>query len=344
MAKTRIIFLSDIHLSSKTLYDDLEHPAWYSPEKHEDRLVGFLKDYVLAKKDDIKDVVLLGDVFNTWVCPADVRPPTYANIITSNGPVVSKLKEIIGSGINLFYINGNHDFDLRPREIQQRIEGIRPIRYYRSGRTHAEHGHQYDIYNRPDFISDPGFGRPIGYFISRLMASGDEGGFSLLDLPAYLDDVLEAAFTSQNIFQSIIEAVAERANMRDDSKITMPRGIKITVSEVKQRYGGLSEVYSKRELLSDLYGRRYLHGPADRICARNDFNTVIFGHTHNALIDKDWFLVEDRIYANGGAWCKDRAYCVEIERSDDPDVPKKVSLLRISDDGTVAERTTEELE
>ena len=343
MAKTRRIFLSDIHLSSSELYQLKKPSTWYLPEKHQARLLGFLDGYVLAGKGEIKDVILLGDIFNTWICPADMRPPTYASIVRSNRAVIAAFKRIIRSGINLFYVNGNHDFDLRREEIQARIEGIRAVKYYRSGRIHAEHGHRHDIYNRPDFISDPAFGRPIGYFISRLTATAGEEGPTLLDLPAYLDDVLEAADTSQTIFASIIEAMAERAGMQDSHTITLPERRKLTVAEVKERYERLSAVYSIRELVSDLYERRYLHASADRLCAQQDFNIVVFGHTHNALVDKDWFLVEHRIYANTGSWCKDKAYCVEIDKSPAPEAPIVVRLLRIGDDGVVLNRTCEQL-
>ena len=343
MAKTRRIFLSDIHMSSAELYQRKKLSTWYLPEKHQARLLGFLNGYVLAGKEEIKDVILLGDIFNTWVCPANMRPPTYASIIKSNGDVIAAFRRIIRSGINIFYVNGNHDFDLRPDEIQARIKGIRPVKYYRSGRIHAEHGHRHDIYNRPDFISDPAFGRPIGYFISRLTATAGAKGPTLLDLPAYLDDLLEAAATSQTIFASIVEAMAERAGMQDSDTITMPEGRKLTVAEVKQRYERLSTVYSISELINDLYERRYLHASADRLCARHNFNTVIFGHTHNALVDKDWFLVEDRIYANTGSWCKEKAYCVEIDKSPAPEVPITVCAMQIGDEGAIKNRTCEQL-
>lgn len=316
MAKTKRIFISDIHLSSQELYDDPQKPAWYDPEKHNSRLLGFLDNYVIQNQENIKDLVLLGDVFNTWVCPANKKPPTYNQIFTANKPVIQKFKAIIKAGISIFYINGNHDFDLRPEIIEKAVKGLKAIKFYRTGRIHAEHGQQYDIYNKADYVTDPAYGRPIGYFISRLVTSINSGGFGLLDLPAYLDDLLEAALTPQNIFSSIIEGLAERAGMKDNDTIVMPDRKKISIETLKKRYEKLDEIYSLSELVGDLYHRRYLNGPADRLCQKYDFNVVVFGHTHNAMIDKDFFLVKDRIYANTGSWCKDNAYCVEIDKSD----------------------------
>ena len=245
--------------------------------------------------------------------------------------------------MGLFFTNGNHDFDLTPAEIENNINGIRAIKYYRTGRVHAEHGNRFDIYNKPDFITDPAYGRPIGYYISRLVASAGGREIGILDLPNFIDDIIEAAVTEQNIFSSIIEGLSERANMGDKDSIRMPNNKEITIAELKERYERLSYVYNKRELIVDLYQRRYLNGPADRLCQKYDFNVVVFGHTHNAMIDKDYFLVEDRIYANTGSWCKDNAYCVEIDKSPRPGRPVKVNLYTVNPDGSVKRQGTEKV-
>ena len=337
MARTRRIFISDIHLSSQALYDDPRQPAWFDPPVHAPRLLGFMEDYILAHQSRIKDVILLGDIFNTWVCPARQVPPTYRQIFTANRAVLQKLKAIVKAGIGLFYIHGNHDFDLAPQQLLKAIPGIKPIKYYRTGRMHAEHGHHFDIFNKPDFITDPAHGRPIGYYISRLVTSINGSGYGLLDLPTYLDDVIEAALTPQNIFSSIIEGLAERAGMQDDDQIKMPLKKHVSIAWLKDRFARLENVYTKAELIRDLYGRRYLHGWADRICRKYDLNIVVFGHTHNALIDKDFFLVDDRIYANTGSWCKPKAYAVEIDKRSKSTQPIQVMLHQIDAAGGIAQ-------
>jgi UDP-2,3-diacylglucosamine pyrophosphatase LpxH len=336
MARTRRIFISDVHLSSQALYDHPQKPAWYDPQVHAPRLLGFMEKYILAHQARIKDVILLGDIFNTWVCPARQSPPTYRQIFTANRAVVQKLKAIVKAGIGLFFIHGNHDFDVTAHDLIRAIPGIKPIKYYRTGRIHAEHGHRFDIFNKPDFITDPAHGRPIGYYISRLVTSIDGSGYGLLDLPTYLDDVIEAALTPQNIFSSIIEGLAERAGMKSNDKIKMPQQKHITIDALKQRFARLEHVYTKSELIRDLYGRRYLHGCADRICRKYDFNIVVLGHTHNALIDKDFFLVDDRIYANTGSWCKPNAYTVEIDKRSRSGEPIRVMLHQIDTSGGIA--------
>ncbi|MCK5347667.1 MAG: metallophosphoesterase, partial [Candidatus Heimdallarchaeota archaeon] len=315
MSKTKRLFISDIHLSSEEIYKNHPDISWFKPDRHKQRLRKFIDNTIIAKKNNVKDVILLGDIFNTWICPASIPPPSYQEIFKANQDILDKFQEIVTNDISLFYTNGNHDFDLMPPEIENRINGIRAIKYYRTGRIHAEHGNRFDIYNKPDFVTDPAYGKPIGYFISRLVATAGGREIGILDLPNFIDDIIEAAVTDQNIFSSIIEGLAERVNMGDEDPILLPNERKITIGKLKERYEKLSDVYNKRELIADLFQRRYLNGPADRLCQKYDFNIVVFGHTHNAMIDKDYFLVEDRIYANTGSWCKDKAYCVEIDKN-----------------------------
>lgn len=341
MSKTKRLFISDIHLSSEEIYKNHPDISWFKPDRHKQRLLKFIDNTIIAKKNNVKDVILLGDIFNTWICPASIPPPSYQEIFKANQDIINKFQDILTNDISLFYTNGNHDFDLMPAEIENRINGIRAIKYYRTGRIHAEHGNRFDIYNKPDFVTDPAYGKPIGYFISRLVASAGGREIGILDLPSFIDDIIEAAVTEQNIFSSIIEGLAERVNMGDEDPIEMPNGKKITIGELKVRYEKLSDVYNKRELIADLFQRRYLNGPADRLCQKYDFNIVVFGHTHNAMIDKDYFLVEDRIYANTGSWCKDKAYCVEIDKSPRASGKVRVNLYSVRDDGSLKRKATE---
>ena len=337
MPKTTRYFISDIHLSSQKLYDN--DYSWFKVPKHKDRLINFIDANILADSA-AKDVVLLGDIFNTWVCPAQIVPPSYTDIFEANREILSKFGEIIENGINLFYVNGNHDFDLREEEIRAAIKGIVPIRTYRSGRLHAEHGHRFDdIFNKPDYFCDPAFGRPIGYVISRLVTSFTTSGYSLIDLPMHLDDIVEAAVSDQNIYETIIEGLAERAEMTDSDVIAMPYGNDLSIREAKVRYRKLEQKYSFSEFVRELWDRSALGWHADRLCSKEDVNVVIFGHSHKALIDKDFFLVRDRIYANTGSWCKQNAYCVAVQKGE----TTNVSLLAVDLQGRIAKSTQESI-
>lgn len=315
MAKSKRFFVSDVHLSSQLRYDAGD--AWFRPNKHKARLVNFLKNEILAKAAGIKDLILLGDLFDNWVCPADVIPPTYKQIFAANKDIIDVLKKISNKQIGLFYINGNHDFDLTADEIQKVIPKVIVVRsYLGAGRTHAEHGHLHTLFNVMDYRSDPAFGRPIGYFISRLVAS--IGGHGIADVLRHLDDILEAVFTPQTLASSIIEALAERAGMKGDAKIIMPKGESpISIDEVKDKYKDLNSHFgffeAAERVSRDIGG---LGGAADKLSKKMAYNVVLFGHTHKAMLDKDWVFVEDRIYANTGAWCIEQAHCAEVDKVD----------------------------
>lgn len=351
MAKTKRIFLSDIHLGTKQLYE--KAVARYNPDKHRTRLVNFIQNNVLAKADQMKDVVLLGDIFDTWTCLPDLEPPTYKKMFEDNPEEMQVFKGIVEKGINLFYVHGNHDFDLNPSELETAIPGIRVIRsYLGAGRSHAEHGHHHTLFSEIDFFSDPAFGRPIGYFVARAATKTHHRGSSLSDIISYLDDVIEVALTPQTLASSIIEAITERAGMNDNSTFTMPRRANappdaslptVTVREVKARYAAFADRYGTSELRKRIYDELTKLGrAADSLCKEHSYNVVVFGHTHKATLDKDSILTEDRIYANSGAWCEEEAHCVEIDKGPLSST-LRVRLHRVDMAGKIVDTKVEEL-
>ena len=166
------IFISDIHLGDDARYTDPvpDRRARFFPSKHRDRLLYFLEKQIIPEKNNIKDLVLLGDIFDTWVCPFDALPPTYDSIFCSqeNKPVLDSLRQIAASNINLCYVNGNHDYDLTDTKIQKAIPGIitKPEGYedVELG-LYAEHGHRFTLFNQsyPDVAN----GLPIGACAAR---------------------------------------------------------------------------------------------------------------------------------------------------------------------------------
>ena len=122
------IFISDIHLGDDARYWDPipDRRARFFPSEHRDRLLNFLDKQIVAEKDNVKDLVLLGDVFDTWVCPFDALPPTYDSIFGSqeNKPILDRLRQIAASNTNLCYVNGNHDYELTDAQLQAAIPGI----------------------------------------------------------------------------------------------------------------------------------------------------------------------------------------------------------------------------
>ena len=70
----------------------------------------------------------------------------------------------------------------------------------------------------------------------------------------------------------------------------------------------------------------------DRLAAKKDFKIVIFGHTHKARIDKDSFLVADRIYGITGCWSQKKAHCIIVD--EDKKAKVTVKLCKVGNSGS----------
>jgi len=179
---------------------------------------------------------------------------------------------------------------------------------------HAEHGHAQTLYNRPDWRNDPAHGRPMGYFIARLVRSAPGDARSFRDFAAYLDDLLEALITGTTLSSSIIEALAERAGV---DAVVLPDGSRVTIEELQERYAHAGGSPGAIELARRIREETHLGGTADRLARDDGHRVVLLGHTHSAELDKDTWFVDDRIYGNCGSWCDESAHGIELEARDD---------------------------
>ena len=329
------IFISDIHLGDDPRYNDPvpERRARFFPSEHRDRLLNFLEKQVVADEDNVKDLVLLGDVFDTWVCPFDALPPTYDSIFDSqeNKPILDSLRQIAASKVNLCYVNGNHDYDLTDARLQAAIPGIvtKPESYDDTELgLHAEHGHRFTLFNQsyPE-VAD---GLPIGYPITRLAEhlGGYIRGFK--DLIGYLDEAFDMVTGRLNIFEAIIEGLAERAGAE---QIIMSGQETISVDQVKSLYKNLEYHDQPFKVGRKLANEGDLEIFGDRLSEQHGYKVVVLGHTHAAKIDKDSLFVKDRVYVNSGNWCGKEAHCVVVEPGNNGKT--KASLLAIDEAGEI---------
>ncbi|MGD8256499.1 MAG: metallophosphoesterase [Desulfobacterales bacterium] len=331
MDRTKRIFISDIHLSSRERYNAPEESkrARFNPKKHQARLVNFLNKTVLEKEDEIKDLVLVGDIFDDWVCPPDEPPPTFAEIFQSNPEVMGALRAIASSQINLYCLFGNHDHGLKKAEIQLEIPFVIFQKSYDDPqlKLHAEHGNQHVLFNKSH--SGIANGRPIGYFITRL--TEHLGGYvrRFHDLISYSDDAVEWAAGKSNFFVSMLEALAERAGVNEI--VMNSKGRKLSIEKIKNMYEPLAEKYSLFSTIRKLMEEGELERLGDRLSAKKGYEVVIFGHTHKAKIDKDSLFVADRIYANTGCWSQKKAHCVIVDVN--ADEKATVNLCRVENSG-----------
>jgi UDP-2,3-diacylglucosamine pyrophosphatase LpxH len=341
MAATKRIFISDIHLSSEERYNAplKSKRARFSPADHQARLINFLNKTIMKKEAEIKDLVLVGDIFDDWVCPPDEAPPTFDDIFQSNPEIMDALRAIAKSKINLYYLPGNHDVGLAENKIRSEIPSLIFQKTYDDTglKLHAEHGNQYVLFNRS--YSKIANGRPIGYFITRL--SEHLGGYvnRFHDLVSYIDDVLELAGGQSNIFASIIEGLAERAGV--DEIVMDAKGKRISIEAIKKMYDPLAAKFSFFTAGKKMAEEGELEPLGDQLSARKGYKVVIFGHTHKARIDKDSFLVADRIYANTGSWSQKKAHCIIAD--EDKNGKVTVQLCRVADSGRVEQVETQEV-
>jgi hypothetical protein len=194
------------------------------------------------------------------------------------------------------------------------------------------------MFNAPDAVNNPGSRLPLGYFISRVIATkARDTGDAKRHYWTYADDLLEI-LGPQKLGESVFEAVLEEAHLDNDTEIHMPtrngKAKIVTAGQVKEKYTSLYDQWIKthgigialKAMLAEigLLGRM-----ADHLCKKSDTNIVVFGHSHDWKLDKDKWFVEDRIYANCGTWCDGEKPCTWVESQKDR--RKNRHIIRVMD-------------
>jgi len=107
--KNKIIILSDIHIG------DNSPTCWYQKSVHEPYLAAILK-WVIDNAQDVSELVLAGDVIDTWTYPFNVRPPVFTEIAAKNPNIfglqgwLARALDALGGAVT--YISGNHDMSV----------------------------------------------------------------------------------------------------------------------------------------------------------------------------------------------------------------------------------------
>lgn len=175
------------------------------------------------------------------------------------------------------------------------------------------------MFNAPDKLHDPQ-GYPLGFFITRMLATSNKPYLDRAALKSYVEDALETLMTTQTLAQGVVEALKEHFGMRWDAKFTMPGGRPpLTLAEVRDKYASLYTRWTEK------FGHRYaiqtilsefgsLDWFADRECKKMGYRVMVMGHTHDREMDDDRFCTKDRIYANAGSWCNKIPNFVEVDK------------------------------
>ena len=262
MPKNKIIVLSDIHISTN------EPTNWYQKKIHEPYLSAIL-DYVIRESDSIQELILLGDIFDSWTYPPDRKPPTFTdflnanpNIFGVNGKLSQALTALQGK---VTYVNGNHDMEIAEHDLHQiqtssnyKIKYCpQPIYYVQTpkGKKIAfTHGHIFTMFNAP-YLQTAISPLPLGYFITRSVAymlnKTLKPGQTVADLPGQgapnsinlegLVSSVDAAISSgsMGLVNLVLDYIMEVTGIPQDEPIILPNGHTTTMAQAKEVYRNL---------------------------------------------------------------------------------------------------------
>ena len=307
--RTKRIFISDIHMGDERSWTAPHSYVWF--EKNVSLLADFLND--ILQSPDVKELIILGDLFDKWIVPADYTPIAGLATICSSrvyAPVIAALKALAADrDIGLTYVPGNHDMALGPAGINANrqfledffkgmnfiCEETLPLGIYRNGTIVAEHGNRYCLFNAPDIESNSGASfLPLGYFIARLDAcKACRSGRSCSVFDTFIKMVEEYLAGNTNFVEDVFLAVARdcgKGNGGIDTAGLPGYADSISVGDLASRFARIADRWGRipgtRKVdavmaakgdqlgLFSVAKAVYFEDAGPRV--------VIFGHTHKA--------------------------------------------------------------
>ena len=309
---------------------------------------------MIDKSDSIQELILLGDIFDSWTYPPDRRPPTFTdflnanpNIFGENGKLSQALTALQG---NVTYVNGNHDIEITEHDLHQipnssnyKIKYSPEIIYYvqtAEGKKIAfTHGHIFTMFNAP-YLDSEISPLPLGYFINRsvaymlnnslkpgetvadLQGQGAPNSIDLRELVSYV----EAAITSgsMGLANLVLDFIMTVTGIPEHEPILLPNGHTTTMAQAKELYGNLRDKWvsdygisaTAKSALADLDGT-YIAWFAQRSALMSDSDLIVLGHTHTPKLGITNGFVN---YANNGFECPSS-----------PDIPRQGVTFSVVD-------------
>lgn len=293
---TKRIYISDLHLTTQRSF--AQPGAWgWTDAQDIATLATFLRSPTVRGCDE---VVLVGDIFDQWLCPIDVAPPSVAEIASAahNRPVMEALRDLR----KVVYVPGNHDMRVTAADVTAAIPGARfmPDGIHEPG-LRVEHGHRNCLFNGPDPTNRP---YPIGYYLTRLSATGgNRNGKQPHTLQTIIDNpgkVIELLSGQGRLGEVVVGALlrtlgAEPHPVGLDEMILMPDAAPVKVGDVASMFATLysdwndGPGHARDAIRNELEPWYSLPWPATEV--------VILGHTHSKVSDPR------TRYLNVGDWC-----------------------------------------
>lgn len=305
-----VAVLSDIHIGNNL------NTCWYQASVHEPYLVHAL-DWVADNAPMFKEVILLGDLVDTWTYEPSVQPPSMADIIAANPNVLGSngaLAKVVKAVPKATYLLGNHDGTLTQEDISalqssvgqiEMVDQVHVLTGSTGRRTVFTHGHYWTMFNAPDDRS-PWNTLPVGHFVTRafsyMMAKKLVGtkktvaDFPNMGYPNGLDiwTFLWSLYPtfSTDLASLLLNYVSGASGMSDKEPITLPDGTtKTTIAEARTIYANLFTDWEKKEggiqnagraALADSSGE-WLAWFAQRLAIQQSADLVVMGHTHTPV-------------------------------------------------------------
>ncbi len=326
MPNDHAAILSDIHIGNNA------NTCWYQSKVHEPYLVAAL-DWVVNNAATFGEVVLLGDLVDTWTYPPRTRPPSMADIIAANPNVLGPdgaLARVVKAVPKVTFLLGNHDGTLTQGDITalqtavgpiQKVDPVHVLTGTTGTRTVVSHGHYWTMFNAPDDRS-PWDTLPVGHFVTRafsyLMDGTLQPGQTVADLPNMgypsgfkLEDLLKSLGPDMkpDLAGLLLDYVTTAAKMPQAEPILLPDGNTTTIADAKRIYADLftrwvtkengSVLNAARAALADDSGD-YLAWFAQRLAIQQNADLVVMGHTHTPI---GGLTVSPINYYNSGFEC-----------------------------------------
>lgn len=325
LGNNNVAVLSDVHIGSSA------PTCWYQRAIHEPYLTAAL-NWIAQNAAHFQELVLLGDLVDTWTYPPSTRPPSMAEIIAGNPNVLGPegaLAKVVKAVPKVTYLLGNHDGTLTQAEIATLQNSVGPVQLVggthvltgaSDSRTVFSHGHLWTMFNAPDEHS-PWDMLPVGHFVTRafsyMMANQLKPGENVaersnmgypngIDIYKFLLSL--GRELNPDVADMLLNYVIEQAEMPEATPIVLPNGAKTTIVEAKKIYADLFTRWEKEEGSTLTAARagmadgsgEYLAWFAQRLAIEQSADLVVFGHTHQPV---GGLAVSPVDYYNSGFEC-----------------------------------------
>jgi UDP-2,3-diacylglucosamine pyrophosphatase LpxH len=331
--KNKIVVLSDIHIG------DDSPTCWYQKKFHEQYLLAIL-DWIVANAADVSELILAGDVVDTWTYPLNVKPPNFSTIASKNpnvfGPQGGLARVLDALNGAVTYLPGNHDMMTNEKDVASITSpGGHHLRFVKNmynpegdSRVIVTHGNDFTMFNAPDLASKwaP---LPVGHFVTRIIATywqshlppgknvseiKGQGYPNGVNYASIIENALKKLDVS--VAAALIDGIAGKEGVSQSQTILLENGSTTTLAEVKTVYNQLFSRWVAKNgggedgLLVALkaakadYDSSYMGWFAQRQAFVSNAQIVVMGHTHAPISRLTGSLVN---YINSGFVCPSTA-------------------------------------